>query len=219
MKHEETIGHPEESYCFMRSLTFIGGFLNAYSYFTRGGAFVTFHTGNLVRTGLSIVEKDLVQFWSAFTPIIAGFLGAVVALLLKSKITEESYFYKRIIFVEIISFFIIGFIWSDSLHNIVNFALSFIAMVQLSSFRSIKGTTHNTTIMTGNLRTLAQYFSDFLIKRDREIGSELISYLLTFLSFPLGVVVGGALSLLVNQIAIWFCSLILLILAVRRVAY
>lgn len=212
MKHNETIKRPEDSFAFMRSLAFIGGFLNAYSYFTRGGAFVSFHTGNLVRVGLSIVERDIIQFWGSFIPIIAGFLGAAIAILLKNKITVENKFHKRIILTEIISLFIIGFIMSDSLNNVVNFVLSMIAMFQLSSFRKIKGTTHNTTIMTGNLRTLSQFFSVMLMNRDRKSAVEFISYLITFLAFPLGVVIGGVSSLLVGEFAIWLCVFILLVL-------
>lgn len=212
MKHNQTIQHPEDSFAFMRGLTFIGGFLNAYSYFTRGGVFVTFHTGNLVRVGLSIVEKDVIQLWNSFIPIISAFLGAVMAILLKNKITDEGDFHKKIILTEILSLFIIGFLWSDPLDRIVNFILSFIAMFQLSSFRKIKDKVHNTTIMTGNLRTTAQFLAGMLINRDRKSVIEFITYLFTFLSFLIGVVVGGISSLLVGNFAIWICVFILLVL-------
>ena len=123
IKYNETI-HPEDSLAFVRSITFIGGFLNSYSYFTRGGAFTTFHTGNLVRTGLSIVERDPIAFWNSFTPIVAGFLGAATALGLKNRTTGDSIFYKKVIITEIIIFSIIGLVWSESFDNIVNFVLS-----------------------------------------------------------------------------------------------
>lgn len=212
MRHNEVIKNSQDSFSFMTSLTFVGGFLNAYSYFTRGGSFVTFHTGNLVRVGLSIVEKNAPQFWNSFIPIIAAFIGVVIATLLNSKITVKSNFYKKIILIEIVILFIIGFVWLDSLNNIVNFILSMTAMLQLSSFRKVKDTTHNTTIMTGNLRTLAQFFSNILINRDKKSIIEFSSYLITFLNFILGVIVGSILSLLAGKFAIWFCVFILLVL-------
>lgn len=215
MKLDGAIESPEESFAFIRSLTFIGGFLNAYSYFTRGGAFVTFHTGNLVRVGLSIVEKDINVFWNSFIPITAAFLGVIIASLLRHRTIEEAGFQRKVILTEIISLFIIGFIWTGSQNNGVNFVLSMIGMFQLSCFRKIKGTVHNTTIMTGNLRTLAQYFSDMLISRDRKSALEFLAYLLNFLSFVFGVVAGGILSLLVGNYAIWLCVLILLIFFIR----
>lgn len=212
MKFNGTIQHPEDSLAFMRCLTFIGGFLNAYSYFTRGGVFVTFHTGNLVRTGLSIVEKNPTQFWSSLTPIIAGFIGATIALLLKNKIVSENNFHKKIILIEIITLFTIGFMWSGVFNGVINFILSMLAMLQLSSFRKVKGIVHNSTIMTGNLRTTAQYFTLVLVNRDRKSISEFISYFINFLSFPLGVIVGGVLCIFVGNFAVWLCALILLIL-------
>lgn len=214
MKYNERIQNPEDSLIFMRSLTFIGGFLNAYSYYTRGGAFVSFHTGNFVRIGLSILERNSIKFWSSFIPIMAAFLGAIISSFLKYKITTESNLYfKRIILIEIIVFFIIGFIKSDSLNNVINFILSMIAMFQLTSFRRIKNISHNTTIMTGNIRTLAQLFSNWMIeKKNKKNLVEFISYFITFISFLVGVIAGGVISLTYNKFAIWLCVFILAVL-------
>jgi uncharacterized membrane protein YoaK (UPF0700 family) len=212
MKFSETIKHPEDSYAFMRSLTFIGGFLNAYSYFTRGGAFVSFHTGNLVRIGLSIVLNDSVQLWNSLTPVIGGFIGVVTATIIRNKINRDDLFNKVIVLTEIITLFIIGCIWSNSIDHIINFTLSFITMFQLSSFRKSKNLAHNTTIMTGNLRTLAQLFTNMFLERNKNSVTEFIAYLITFLSFIFGVIAGGLSSLFIDKAAIWICVLIILLL-------
>ena len=48
----------DESLIFMGLLTFIGGFINAYAFFTRGQAFVSMHTGNMAKIGLSLYQND-----------------------------------------------------------------------------------------------------------------------------------------------------------------
>ena len=207
-----TIKHPEDSLAFMRSLTFIGGFLNAYSFFTRGGAFVSFHTGNLVRIGLAIVLNDNVQFWNSLTPVIGAFIGAVTATAIRNKINKDISFNKVIVLIEIVMLFIVGLIWSNSIDYIINFGLSFIAMFQLSCFRKAKNVAHNTTIMTGNLRTLSQLFTTMFFEKNKKSVIEFITYLITFLSFIFGVIIGGFSSLLIDKMSIWICALILLIL-------
>lgn len=210
--HSGAIKHPEDSLAFMRSLTFIGGFLNAYSFFTRGGAFVSFHTGNLVRIGLAIVLSDKVQLWNSLTPVIGAFIGAVTATIIRNKITKDNLFNKVIVLTEIALMFIVGFIWTNSIDYIINFGLSFITMFQLTSFRKAKSIAHNTSIMTGNLRTLAQLFTNIFFERNKKSLTEFISYSITFFSFIFGVVIGGFSSLYIGKVSIWICSLILLLL-------
>lgn len=212
MKFSETIKHPEDSYAFMRALTFIGGFLNAYSFFARGGAFVSFHTGNLVRIGLSIVLNDSVQFWNCFIPVVGGFIGVVIATIIRDRINRDELFNRAIIIIEIITLFIVGCIWTNSIDHIINFSLSLLAMFQLSSFRKSKNLVHNTTIMTGNLRTLAQLFTNMFLERNKNSVTEFIAYLITFLSFIFGVIIGGISSLAIDKVAIWICALILSLL-------
>lgn len=213
--YSKAIKQPEDSLAFMRSLTFIGGFLNAYSFFTRGGAFVSFHTGNLVRIGLSIVMNDNVQLWNSLTPVIGAFIGAVTATIIRKKITKDISFNKIIVLTEIVMLLIVGFIWSSSIDYIINFGLSFIAMFQLSSFRKAKSIAHNTTIMTGNLRTLAQLFTTVFFERNKKSVNEFLTYLMTFLSFIFGVIIGGFSSLYIGKMSIWICALMLLILFLK----
>lgn len=79
----------EERLIFMGILTFVGGFLNAYAFFVRGGAFVSLHTGNMVKVGISIYEKDSILFYSAIVPIIGCLIGAIIAQLLKNFLKEK----------------------------------------------------------------------------------------------------------------------------------
>lgn len=210
-----TIKHPEDSLAFMRGLTFIGGFLNAYSFFTRGGAFVSFHTGNLVRIGLAVVLNDNFQLWNSLTPVIGAFIGVVTATIIRNKITKDTLFNKAIVLTEIAVLFIIGFIGTNSIDYIINFTLSFIAMFQLSCFRKAKNVVHNTTIMTGNLRTLAQLFTNMFFERNKKNVMEFFTYLITFLSFIFGVIIGGFSSLRFEKMSIWICAAILLILFIK----
>ena len=43
-----------ESTAFMVMLTLLSGYLNAYTYATRGGIFANMHTGNMSKLGISV---------------------------------------------------------------------------------------------------------------------------------------------------------------------
>ncbi len=209
MLQPKTYSDMEDSAAIMRCLTFVGGYLNAYCYFTRGGAFGTFHTGNLVRTGLAIVEMDMSRFLSAVIPILGAIIGGLLANALKFVVTDKLTYQRRVIVLQLLTFLFVGFLRSEATDNEVNFVVPMVSMFQLSSFRQVKGRGHNTTIMTGNLRTLTQLFFDMIAKRNSESREEFFAYFITFFSFVIGVISGGFISLAIGESAIWFCVFIM----------
>lgn len=47
-----------ESTAFMVMLTLLSGYLNAYTYATRGGSFANMHTGNMSKLGISLAGQE-----------------------------------------------------------------------------------------------------------------------------------------------------------------
>ena len=118
---------------------------------------------------------------------------------------------KALLLAELIVLLGVGFISTSSSNNAVNFLLSVITTFQLSNFRKYNGNVHNSTIATGNLRTLGAHIGDIFIKKDSaKVASK---YFILVFSFPVGIFFGGLLSTLCGIYAIWFCCIILLFLA------
>lgn len=199
----------EESPILMFCLTFIGGFLNSYSYFTRNGIFVTFHTGNLVRLSLGVIERDWGQFSGALRMIIAGMFGASIAFYLIHKIHLGPSFYRLVLLIEAGVFLLVSFVPADIYPNIISSLLAMVAMFQLTSFRKVTGEVHNTTIMTGNLRTLVSKLTAYIFKPDAESRRALLLYATIFFAFPIGVIVGGYISMALSYRALLICSVII----------
>ncbi|BBA51201.1 YoaK family protein [uncultured Fusobacterium sp.] len=205
----------DESLIFMGLLTFIGGFINAYAFFTRGQAFVSMHTGNMAKIGLSLYQNDFNMLISSIVPISGCLLGAIFAQLLKFTLKEYEIpkLQKALLLTELIILLGVGFISTSFSNNIVNFLLSVITTFQLSNFRKYNGNVHNSTIATGNLRSLGAHIGDVLIKKDVESFKIASKYFILVFSFPVGIFFGGLLSTLCGIYAIWFCCIILLFLA------
>ena len=85
-------------------------------------------------------------------------------------------------------------------------------MFQLSNFRILNGSVHNTTIETGNLRTVGQYIGEFLWQRDWASLKKALYYFAVFIAFPLGVAAGGWISATIGAYAIWLCCVLLVAL-------
>ena len=71
-----------ESLQIMFILTLIGGFLDSYSYITRGGVFAFAQTGNLVLLSINICYGNLDKIARYIMPIIAFILGTTLVLSL-----------------------------------------------------------------------------------------------------------------------------------------
>ena len=206
----------EERYFFMWLLTFIGGYSNGYSYFTRDGAFVSFQTGNIAKVGLSAVTLDSSMFFSGIVPICGALLGAVLGQIIKANLSKRSarFWQKAALVIELLAFFVAGWIPASNFSTGIVFFLAATTMFQLSNFRSLEGSVHNTTIETGNLRTFGQHFGDFLLKRDLPAFTKAIRYFAVFAAFPIGVAVGGWITRFAEIRSIWLCCLILLFLLI-----
>lgn len=204
----------EETFGFMLILTFVGGYANAYSYFTRGGAFVSFHTGNMAKLGIAAVTGDFTMFLACIVPVCGGILGAALAQLVKIYVSRQSvlFWQKTALLTELTALFIVGILPQSIPNNAVNFSLSVVLMFQLSNFRKYEGNVHNSTIETGNLRTFGQYCGDALAKRNLASAKKAGIYFVMVFSFPLGTLAGGLISLWAGKTAIWVCCILLAIL-------
>ena len=204
----------DESLIFMGLLTFIGGYINAYAFFTRGQAFASMHTGNMAKIGLSLYQNNFEMLISSIVPILGCLLGAVLAQFLKFALKnyELANLQRILLLSELIVLFGIGFISTSFSNNIVNFLLSIITTFQLSNFRKYNGNVHNSTIATGNLRTLGAHIGDLVIKRDVKSFKITSKYFVLVFSFPIGIFFGSFLSTVWGIYSIWLCCIILFFL-------
>ncbi len=183
----------EETLLFMGAMTLLGGFINAYSFFERGQAFVSMHTGNMAKMGLSLYLRDKSMFLAALLPICGSVLGAAAYQIIRYRMREKPplLLKKGSILVELVMLTAVSFAPKTISDNLVNWALSVATGFQLSTFRTYAGAAHNTTICTGNLRTLGQKIGDLICLRNRESAKKAGQYFCLLFSFPLGAFLGG----------------------------
>lgn len=197
-----------ESTIFMAGMTALGGFCNAYTYMTRGGVFANAHTANMAKLGIALATLDWHNAFAAFVPILGCLLGSVLCEMVKDRLGDSPFWlgghwHIKAMLMELLALFIVGWIPITAPDMFVTAFMSFVTGFQLNLFRNWKGGGHNTTICTGNLRTMSQLLYKALVLRDIYTVIRLLHYTGLLFSFALGAVVCTLLSLAVGVKASW----------------
>lgn len=136
-------------------LTLVGGYLDAYTYFKRGGVFANAQTGNIVKLGIALSNGASDTYLSFLLPIAAFTLGLIVALGAKEMLMlkKRRLVRRSVLVAEMCGLAIVGFIpLSREWDMLANCIVSFVAAMQYETFTTFRGDAIVTTMSTGNLR-------------------------------------------------------------------
>jgi uncharacterized membrane protein YoaK (UPF0700 family) len=206
-----------EKMVFGTLLAGIGGFLDAYTYILHKGVFANAQTGNIVLIGVSLINERMFDTVKYIFPVLAFIAGVVVSETIKStskkiKTIDRSI---TILLIEILILFTIGMLPASVPDIIITTAIAFISSVQISSFKKIRNSPYNTTMMTGNLRACTESLFGFLKTHDREMGKKGLQYAVIILCFTFGAGVGSILISFFNSKSIWVCCALQVFLVIR----
>lgn len=143
-----------ESTAFMVMLTLLSGYLNAYTYATRGGIFANMHTGNMSKLGISLAGGNFAGCWQYLAPILAALLGVMFSELVRHRFSGIAFgsWQKNMLAFEILVLVGAAFIASAGMICSSPVSSPLVTEAQLSVFGKWEGKGHSTTICTGNLR-------------------------------------------------------------------
>lgn len=205
---------PFEKPLFLSCITFIGGYMNAYTYITRNQILANMHTANMSKLGIKLALGQFKNALSFFIPILACILGTAFSSSMKYIIERNNFkgdWRKFALLLESIALFGIGLIPPYIKDLIVTNLVSFWMGYQLCLFKKCLDSGFSTTICTGNIRTIGELLFNALIKEDETSLKNLIIFTMLTFSFAFGAFVGSIISTYVGATSVWFCSFLLLI--------
>lgn len=196
-------------------LAIVGGFLDAYTFVGRGGVFANAQTGNIVLLGAYAAKGQFKEAILHIPPILACITGVITVESIK-KYSAKLFltdWTQIVLIIEILTIIIVGFIPNNISNIVVTVIISFVASIQVSSFRTLVDSPYTTTMSTGNLRSASQ--AAFIAVTEKDINSAIksIRYFIIIFSFIFGAFVGGMLTLKLAEKAIW-CAAFVLILTI-----
>lgn len=174
-------------------LCFIGGFLDAYTYVSRGGVFANAQTGNIILLILGLAAGEGGAALRYLVPIMFFIVGVILSELLKGvRKNEAGSFWGRccVIGAEIALLLLVGLLPAHFSDMIVNALVSLVAAIQFNSFRKMEGLPFATAFCTGNLRSMTEYLHKFIFKKEQKAIGVSFKYFLFIASFAAGVLCG-----------------------------
>ena len=200
-----------EAYWLGALLTVVGGFLDAYTYVTRGGVFANAQTGNIVLLAIGLARREYGALPHYLAPIVAFALGVVVAELARDAFRNHPALHWRQVVVgaEFFTLLAVAFVPHGAWDGMVNVAISFVCAMQVEAFRKIRGNALATTMCTGNLRSGTELLHHALRDRDRTALKRAVQYYGIILFFGLGVALGVWSTAALSEHAIFLCCALL----------
>ena len=206
-----TQGYPKaERLATGLGLAVVGGFLDTYTYFTRGGVFANAQTGNLVLLGISAARGELYRAGQYLIPVLAFALGVVATEGLRARRGAGDW-QRTVLLLEVAILTAVGLLPPAFPDFVVNVAVSFLCSMQVNSFRLLEGMPYATTMCTGNLRSCAYHLGQRLFAGERAGTGRAARYLWVMLAFCAGAALGVPATQWAGGRAVWLCVLPLLL--------
>lgn len=206
-----TQGYPKaERLATGLGLAVVGGFLDTYTYFTRGGVFANAQTGNLVLLGISAARGELYRAGQYLIPVLAFALGVVATEGLRARRGAGDW-QRTVLLLEAAILAVVGLLPPAFPDFVVNVTVSFLCSMQVNSFRLLEGMPYATTMCTGNLRSCAYHLGQRLFAGERAGTRRAARYLWVMLAFCAGAALGVPATQWAGGRAVWLCVLPLLL--------
>ena len=193
-------------------LAVAGGFLDTYTYFTRGGVFANAQTGNMVLLSIAAARGELLRAGQYLIPVLAFTLGVMATEGLRAR--EEAggggRWRRQVLLIEAAILGVVGLLPPGVPDAVVNTTISFLCAMQVNAFRQLEGMPYATTMCTGNLRSCAGLLWRRLFARDRQAGGRAARYLWVMLAFCAGAAAGVPCTALLKGPSVWLCGALLL---------
>jgi len=152
-------------------LTLVGGFLDAYTYFIRGGVFANAQTGNIVKLGISLANGARDKYLFYLIPICSFALGLLTALTIKEVLERKQVRLVRrsILAIEMAVLAIVGTLpLGEGWDLLANSLVSFVAALQYETFTTFRGEAIVTTMSTGTLKKFVDALFAGIVHHDGE---------------------------------------------------
>ena len=193
-------------------LSLTGGYLDAYTYFVRGGVFANAQTGNVIKLGIALAQKQWVHTLEYLLPIAAFMIGVFLSMLVEDAAGKKEKVYSRraVLAIEIACMLVIAFLPQTEVCNVIaNTLVSLLCAMQMQTFQIFRKQGIATTVATGNLRKAVECLYLAAIKNDRSQLKVSLSFMGIILLFITGVITGTVVSSRTGTISILIPALLL----------
>ncbi len=193
---------------FALLLTLTNGFMDAHTFYVRGGVFANVQTGNVIFFAIDLSERKLAAAMAHVWPILAFVVGIWLASHIKSGRADRivTHPLRWAIAVQVIVLGAIGFVPVSVAHNYVTVPIAFLAAVQMGLFRNIGDLAYLPVATTGNLMRFVESGYDGVVEKSAAARRACGIYGTVILAFAGGALIGAFASRAWGAHAIWLAA-------------
>ncbi len=200
--------HIEEALIITLFLTFIGGFLDAYTYILYDKIFANTQTGNIILFTINLVDGNFKEAFYRFLPILAFCIGIFIAQYFIYKFDKRKLYVKIILFLNSVITLFIGIGFFKNHYIVITCLISFICSTLIAVFKKAEGHVFAPVMCTGNLRSFMEFLFSYVIHKEEKYKKVCFKYLNIILTFCFGVAFGIISVNYLRNYAILICSFI-----------
>lgn len=186
-------------------LTFISGYIDAFTFHTQGGRFAAVQTGNLINMSLNLAQGEFSKSFNYFIPIFIFSFGQWFNYFLRrylSKYQLRWHAFSSLIML-LVLLIVVGLVHHLPSMVIIS-GLTFFAAMQADTFKRLRGTPYANVMMTGNIKNAAQLLVKGLIEKNGFVLKESLRIYAIILSFVLGIILSTFLSQIFGKYSLLF---------------
>ena len=201
-----TSRHVAENFKVGALLSFVGGYLDTYTYICRDGVFANAQTGNIVLMGLRLTDGEFREAVHYLIPILSFVIGVIAVELIKWRFNDDPkvHWHQLTLLVEMAILAAVGFI-TNSRNDLANILVSLTCAMQVEGFRRLNGNAYATTMCTGNLRSGSESLFNFFKSKDSTELRKALSYFCIIGIFIIGAGFGAVITRMIGLKAVFLC--------------
>ena len=204
-----------EAFGLAALLAFAGGYLDVYTYLSRGGVLANAQTGNIMLLGISLAEGTWDRVLHYACPVAAFGIGILLAYFLTQLVWRDRHGEGTctILALEMAGLFAVAWIEPDLYANAL---ISLVCGMQLQAFSTVGGNGAATTMCIGNYRLALQWAANGLQTQNPTAKQKAAVHGGIILFFVLGAICSSRVIDAAGKWAIWgSCVLLLLAMGMK----
>ncbi|SNT26322.1 YoaK family protein [Rhodococcoides kyotonense] len=194
-------------------LAAVGGFVDVYTFMTRDGVFANAQTANVVLLGIDVASGQWASARGYLPPIVAFIVGVFTAEAVTrpavARIVRRPV--RAVLVIEILVIAAVGFVPASAPNALVTISISFVAALQVTTFRVLVDQAFSTTMTTGNLRSFSQSVFRRIVAGDKDAGTRAGNFGSVIAGFLGGAIVGAVAVRIMDTRAAWVAAGLLVI--------
>jgi uncharacterized membrane protein YoaK (UPF0700 family) len=196
---------------FALLLTLTNGFMDAHTYYVRGGVFANVQTGNVIFFAIDASERKVAAALAHVWPILAFMVGIALSSHIKSGRAERfvPHPLRWTMTVQVVALVVIGFVPVTVAHSYVTVPIAFLAALQMGLFRNIGDLAYLPVATTGNMMRFIEAGYDGLVEKAAPSRRAAGIYGALIVAFAGGALIGAFASRAWGAHAIWLAAGIL----------